>query len=283
MNAWLGICGVLGTLTGVMVVVRELQRRALVGAEVGRKTVHVVMGLGCAAFPWIFHEEWPVLLLWLAATVVLAVARRMPCVCTVLGGVKRESLGEFYFPAAVAIVWLWTGGDPFFFTASLVVLALADTAGAVVGQRWGKHRFGPRDGRKSLEGSLAVAVVSFVALVALQAWLRPAAWSTVVLTAGRVTVAAVVAEAMVARGLDNLLLPVVTCLLLRRSVELEAMELAWRLTALVLLVAPFFCVATQATAVPVRRRSLVPRFFTAVVTLWGTFDCCGPLLPLIIP
>lgn len=287
MNNWTGMLGVFGALGALMVGVRAVQRRGWVGPEMGRKLVHVVMGLVCAAFPWVFRDTWPVVLLAFGTTAVLAAVRWVPGLRAefggVLGGISRSSVGEFYFPAAVLFVWLWTGGEPFPFTTSIMVLALADTAGALVGQRWGAHPFGAGGGRKSLEGSLAVGLVAFVAIAVLMAWLRPVSWSVLVLTTGLLTLAAVVTEALGSRGLDNLLLPVVTCLLARRCAELETDELAWRLIALALLTAPVFFVGARSPSVPSEQRRLAPRFITAVAALWGAFDWTGPLLTAMIP
>lgn len=271
----------------MMVGVRALQRRTWVGPEVARKLVHAVMGLVCATFPCVFREVWPVVLLGLGSMAALAAVRWVPALRAeyggVLGGVHRSTRGEFYFVAAVVLVWILTGGETFSFTTAIVVLALADTAGALVGQRWGRHGFGLGDGRKSLEGSLAVGVVAFAAIAVLLAWLRPVPWSVLMLTAGLVTIAAVVTEALGARGLDNLLLPVVTCLLLRRCVELEAGELAWRLIALALLTSPVFFVGVRSEPVAAGRRSLAPRFITALAALWGALDWTGPLLTAMVP
>lgn len=287
MNELIGVLGVLGALVVLMLGVRALQRRAWVGPELGRKIVHAGMGLVCAAFPWIFSSVWPVVLLAVATMAGLFAVRRLPGICGlwggVLGGVGRESLGEFYFIAAVAGAWLWTGGEPFLFTTPMLVLALADTAGALVGQRWGEHAFGPDGDRKTLEGSLAVGVVAFLSISGMTAWLRPAPWSTIVSTAGLVTMAAVWAEAIGTRGRDNLTLPVVTCLLLQRCGDYRPSELVWQFSGWAVLVAAVCCLGARRSVAPETKAGPVSRFFAAAVILWGAFNWPGSLLPAILP
>jgi phytol kinase len=240
MNASLGIGGVLLTLTAAMLGAKAGQQRGLLGPETGRKAVHLAMGLTCLAFPWIFHDAWPVVLLALVAGIALAAVRGLPGLRNrlggVLGNVERASLGEFYFAASVALVWAWSHGDKFLYTAPVAVLALADSAGALVGRRYGTIFFGPLQGRKCIEGSLAVALVAFACIGCLLAWRRPVAWEVAVPSAVLAALVGALVEAVARRGLDNLFLPVATFFVLHRGLTLEAAELAGRLGMLVLLV-----------------------------------------------
>lgn len=205
-----GIALVLGALGGLVLAVKAAQATGRVGAEGARKLVHIGMGCVCLLFPWIFDASWPVwLLVGLAGGALLAL-RRVPWLRARLGGVlhdvNRRSLGEIYFPLGVAVVFTLAGGDALRFTIPVALLTFADAAGALVGKRWGRHHFETLEGRKSIEGSLAVGITG-----ALCAWVPLAVAgvpaTTAVLIAVIMGLFGMVLEAIAWRGLDNVFLP----------------------------------------------------------------------------
>ncbi len=66
---YIAIALVLGALLAVVVSVHVLNRRYDFPPEVPRKSIHVLMGLGCSAFPWIFSSPFPVWILAALATI----------------------------------------------------------------------------------------------------------------------------------------------------------------------------------------------------------------------
>src|SRR5690606_22351320 len=135
---------------------------------------------------------------------------KVPWLRTRLGGVlhdvKRESWGELYFPAGVAVVFTLARGDALRFAIPVALLTFADAAGALVGRRWGKHHYETLEGRKSIEGSVAVGVAG-----ALCAWvpltLAGVPVTTAVLIALVMGLFGMILEAIAWRGLDNMFLP----------------------------------------------------------------------------
>src|SRR5437868_3151074 len=110
-NPWPAMALVLAVLGGLLVGLRLVQRVASPHPELTRKLVHMGMGLVTLTFPWLFDEAWPVLTL-AGLSVVLLLSLRLVKVLrsglgSVLGGVGRESsLGEVYFPVAVAVLFV---------------------------------------------------------------------------------------------------------------------------------------------------------------------------------
>jgi phytol kinase len=147
----------------------------------------------------------------------------------VLYGIERRSLGEVYMPLGITLVWVLSGGDPLLFCPPVLMLALADPVAALVGIRFGRHRYATVDGEKSVEGSLAFC------LVAAAAVLLP------LLIAGRVThvegllialnvaLLAMIAESVAWRGLDNFFIPLVGYALLRIFLPMHVAGLFWQL------------------------------------------------------
>jgi phytol kinase len=213
-------------LTLLLVTLRLAQRRLALSAEASRKLFHIGGGLSTLAFPWLFHSPWPVLGLmpltigaFLALKYLRGLRRGLG---NVLYGVRRPSLGEIYMPLSLTLLWLLAGGDALAFVVPALVLALADPAAALVGMRYGRWRYAGVDGAKTLEGSCACGLVAAgcvaVPLVAFGG-ATPAHALALALT---VALIATLAEAVAWRGLDNLLLPLVTFGALRALAPLPA-------------------------------------------------------------
>ena len=92
--------------------------------------------------------------------------------------------------------------------AGYLVCGLGDAAGEPVGHRWGKHRFrvpfSARGVWKSLEGTAAVALVSWLALLVAVPLLAPRPQTiTVVPLLGLMAIGCAAVEALSPRGSDN--------------------------------------------------------------------------------
>ena len=241
-STWLAIAAALAAFLLLFIALQVLAQITPARPETTRKLLHTGAGLLTLAFPFLFREAWPVLLLTGASALIVAAARFVPAVRVrlgrVAGGVERATFGEFYFPLAVALLFVLTlGDDPLLFAIPVLVLTLADTASAVVGMRYGVTRYS--GARKSLEGSAAFAVVAFFCV-----HVPLLAWSTVgraecLLVAATFALLVMLLEGSASRGLDNLVIPLGGYLLLRGFVELDTAALLARLAvtiALVLLV-----------------------------------------------
>jgi len=201
--------------------------RLRLGAEASRKLVHIGMGSICLSFPWIFESAWPVDLLATLAIVSLVFLRwAKPAIGNVLHGVNRLSFGELLFPAAVAIVFRLTNGDLTSYLPAIAILTFADSAGALIGKRFGKHPYYTKAGQKSVEGSLAVFVVSFLITFACQSG---GDFSTTLLISIVVALVAMMAEGILGAGIDNFILPITVYALLFFLRDLTPQELLARI------------------------------------------------------
>lgn len=210
---------VLGALGLLFVSVDALQRRELLGPEGGRKMVHIGMGLVGLSLPWFFRESWPVWVMAALSGGVLAVVRLVPAIGRRLGGVlgkvERPSIGDVLFPLGVAVSFTIAQGKPVLFTAAMGVLTFGDTAGALVGSRCGHLKYSIFRATKSVEGSVAVLVVSAVWVAADLALLGGKSLLDALAFGGVIGLFAALVEAVSSHGLDNLLLPTLTVLALR--------------------------------------------------------------------
>ena len=217
---WLAIAVVLGGLLGGLPLFRWLCQRMGASAEVSRKSVHVAMGVACAAFPWIFDRPLPVWILAALATLPLALLRWVPAlregIGSTLHGVKRLSYGEILFAPAVAAVFDLSNGDALLHAIPVGILAVADAAGAIAGTRWGRRMYVCGTIRKSVEGSAAFLVVAFLCTF-LPLWMSGRASPLESILIGlTLAIVSMMAEGISDRGFDNLVIPLGCHFLLAR-------------------------------------------------------------------
>lgn len=239
LSPWFGILLVLVLLGGVMAALKLISARCCLHPETSRKAVHILMGMVTLSFPWLFREAWPVLLLTVLAVVALAgtrlVAPLQKQFGTVLNGVERHSLGEVYFPLAVSALFVLSSENRLLYLIPLLTLTLADAVAALVGIRYGQHRFCTSEGTKSAEGSLAFFMVAFLSAHVPLLLLSNTGRAESLLIALVLGILVMLFEAVSVGGLDNLFIPLGCYALLRRYLMLEADELLFRLGAILLL------------------------------------------------
>lgn len=245
LSPWLGIVLVPLLLGGLILGMKSLAGRCALHPEVSRKLVHILMGLVTLTFPWLFHAAWPVLLLSALAIAALAALRFLPALQErfgkVLHGVERKSLGEIYFPLAVALLFLLADGQQLFYVIPLLTLTLADAVAALVGVRYGEHRYATSEGSKSAEGSLAFFLVAFLSAYVPLLLLSESGGSEALLIALVLGILVMLFEAISVGGLDNLFIPLGCYALLRRYLPMGTDELFFRLGAICLLALLLFC------------------------------------------
>jgi phytol kinase len=182
-----------------------------------------------------------VLLAGVAVVALLVV--RLTALGDVLSAVKRQSLGEVYFPIAVATLFvLYTTADwrplderRVLYLIPVLLLAIADAAAALIGVGYGRHHYLTSDGAKSAEGSVAFFASAFfcahVPLLLLTNVGRP----ETLLIAALLAWMATMFEAIAWRGLDNLALPLVSYLLLAAYLDMTVPRLLLRVAVTVFL------------------------------------------------
>lgn len=239
-NPWLGMAIVLGALGGLFGGLRLWQKWSAPHPEAVRKILHVGMGLVAVALPWLFDRWWPVLVLItlsIAGLVGLRLVKGLRhTVGSVVSGVDRFSLGEIYFPLAIAIQWhLYLFEESsveqraLLYCIPLLLLTLADAVAALVGVNYGRWRYTTSDGLKSTEGSFAFLLCAFLCVHVPLLLATNTGRLETLLIALLLAWLAMMFEAIAWAGLDNLVLPLVAHLLLEIYLGLSLPELEIRL------------------------------------------------------
>jgi len=138
------------------------------------------------------------------------------------GELKHSLLLVFFmFAVVMALCWGWLG-DRWLVITSIYAWGFGDAAAALVGKRWGKHklRFRYVDKKKSVEGSTAMFVFSWVTVTGLllfRGGLAPMGYVVVpVITA----LGSTLAEAVSKGGNDTVICPLTAMIVMLPLVDL---------------------------------------------------------------
>ena len=280
-NPWLAIAVALTAFLALFGGLQLYTRATGARPETTRKMFHAGSGVLTLAFPFLFHELWPVLLLTGASALLIAAVKFLPGLRARYGSVTnrvdRTTLGELYFPAAVALLfWLTRGGTPLLFVIPVLMLTFADATGALVGSRYGMTPY--HGASKSLEGSIAFLVMAFLCVhVPLLLWSEVGRAESL-LIAATLALLVMLLEGSAWRGLDNLFIPIGGYFLLHAYLPMGAADLLPRFVVTVALVA-VIVVAREKTTL--EDASLVAGAFLCYVA-WAVMGWPWLLGPLAI-
>lgn len=232
----LAIASVLALLLILMIGLGVAQKRNLVHPELARKGLHVSMGSVAITFPWVFNETWPVWVLGVLATGTLMVTRYLPSIRSRLGGaihcVNRRSFGDLCFPFAIALLFQLADGDLMLYVLPMLILTLGDSMAALVGVFHGRTYYRCPDGKKTIEGSMALFTITFLSVYAMLGLYAGIDMVETLLIAINMAVLVTLVEAVSWRGLDNLLIPISSYYLAKYFVRVDAQFLLIYFSAL---------------------------------------------------
>ncbi len=155
-----------------------IRRFVSVPDEVFRKILHLILLGSLPVFLLAFDRWWMAVLasLLFVAVVfpVLALGERIDGYSELLierkGGEIKNSLVVVFvmYALMISISWGWLG-QPWLALASVYAWGFGDAAAALVGKKYGSRVLegGTIEGRKSVEGTLAMFAVSFVTVLAV--------------------------------------------------------------------------------------------------------------------
>lgn len=231
-HTWLAIGVMLASFLALYGLLHAYARSGAARPETTRKLFHTGSGVLTLAFPFVFRDIWPVLLLTGASAAFIVSVKFVPVLRARVGDVAnrvdRSTLGEVYFPVSVALLfWLAHGEDPLLFVVPILVLTFADATCAIVGGRYGLTPY--VGASKSVEGSVAFVVVAFFCVhVPLLLW-SGVGRAESLLIAATLALLVMVLEGSAWRGLDNLFIPIGGYFLLRAYLAMDVPALTTRL------------------------------------------------------
>jgi len=242
-----------------------------------RKFVHLFVGIGCLALPWLVRSPWTVAAVAAGFAGILGIGEKK-ALLQCLGKVRRASHGSEYYPVAVAALFVMAEGRPWLYVASLMVLSVSDACAALVGGRYGRiiYRVGDKD-FKSLEGSIFFWLITFQVLQITLLLMTDLPRLTCILSALIVSVLLTGVEAVSAEGSDNLFVPVLTAYILLKITMKSADEIVFQTFSLGILFAVLTWMISAFRLFSVREAIL---FLLNTYAYWslGSLDWALPVL-----
>jgi len=220
---------------GLVITTAEYWRRRFnPPAEWTRKLVHVGGGGLCLLLPLLIDSFWIVMLLAMGMCGLFVVSKQRGWLNSI-HGIRRASHGAEFYPIVILLLFVLSGDQYWQYVICVLVLAVSDSAAALIGTRYGKFKFTVEHEKKSVEGSLAFFAVTFlVVLLPLLAG-RPMAgnvadsgdWLTrYLLTATLLGLLVTCMEIVSLHGTDNLWVPLGTWLVLTKTFQTDVVDLA---------------------------------------------------------
>ncbi len=239
LDPWIAIPAMLGGMVLLFAVLRVWQVIAKPHPELVRKIFHLGGGLLALPLPWLFSSLVPVLVLGASSIALFTLLRTVPVLKAgpgqVLAAVQRNTVGEYGFILSLLLLFTWARDTPLLYGVPLLILAIADASAALVGRHYGKLFYTVSGGGKTVEGSAAFFLAAFfcvhVPVLLFTDTPRPES----LLIGINIGLMVMMAEAAAWWGLDNLIIPLFSYVLLKSFLHLDAAELLQHLSFLVAL------------------------------------------------
>jgi phytol kinase len=203
---WLQIGSAAAWVGFVVLVAYSLRAWKLAGPEMVRKIVHIGTG-NVILFAWWFQLPSVV---GIGASILFSAVTLLSYRFPLLPGINsvgRKSLGTFFYAVSIGILisCFWQTA-PALAVIGVLIMTWGDGLAALVGQRWGNHRYELVGMQKSWEGSLTMLGVSWLvsSLVLLSVYGN--LWQIWLISLA-VALVATSLEAFSNLGIDNITVP----------------------------------------------------------------------------
>jgi phytol kinase len=205
----------LTTLVALVLIAEILWEQRKLKGEYLRKLIHISGGTFIAFWPW-FMSWGAIQVLGVLALLGFLINRELK-LFNFLGRLKRISSGEIFFSLAIIICATLTTSKVFF-AVSILMVALADGLAAVMGTAYGLHRwkYTIYGHTKTLIGSMTFWIVAILILGAGLLFAHDSiSFNNYILIIFALPPVLTTVENFSVYGLDNLVLPVVTLVILQ--------------------------------------------------------------------
>ncbi|MDB9340440.1 MULTISPECIES: diacylglycerol/polyprenol kinase family protein [Cyanophyceae] len=204
---WLQITVVAVWVSFILLIAWVVHRFAKGEPEIVRKIVHIGTGNVIMLAWWLDVPASLGITASIVASAITLLSYRFPLLPGI-NSVGRQSLGTFFYAVSMGILvaWFWHIEQPQYAAIGIMVMAWGDGLAALIGQRFGKHKYKILGAQKSWEGSLTMALVSFIISIRILLSVEGNVWQTWVVSLA-IALAATSLEAISFLGIDNLTVP----------------------------------------------------------------------------
>lgn len=206
-SLWLQIAIVVVWVLVILAIAWAINRFANDDPEIVRKIVHIGTGNVILLAWWLDMPASIGITASVIASAITLLSYRLP-ILPGINSVGRQSLGTFFYSVSfgVLIACFWYLRQPQYAALGILVMTWGDGLAALIGQRFGKHKYKVMAGQKSWEGSLTMFVVSYIVSSLILLGVQGNLGSTWLVSL-IVALAATALEAFSYLGIDNLTVP----------------------------------------------------------------------------
>jgi phytol kinase len=204
---WQQIAVVAVWLSLILAIAGGVNRLAKDDPEVVRKIVHIGTGNVILLAWWLDIPASVGITASILAGAVTLLSYRFP-ILPGINSVGRQSFGTFFYSVSIGVLiaWFWYLQQPQYAALGILVMTWGDGFAALIGQRFGKHKYNIFGRQKSWEGSLTMTVVSFIISSLILLSVQGNQWQIWVVSLA-VALAATGLETFSFVGIDNLTVP----------------------------------------------------------------------------
>ena len=206
-SPWLQVAIVGAWLATVLLLAATVKRYTAADSEITRKLVHIGTG-NVILLAWWLHIPASVgITASIVASAVTLLSYKLPILPSI-NSVGRQSLGTFFYALSIGllIAWFWPIQQPQYAVLGVLVMAWGDGLAALIGQRFGKHPYKIWGMQKSWEGSVTMALASYIVSSLIFIGVQGNVWQAWVISV-IVALVATGLEAFSKFGIDNLTVP----------------------------------------------------------------------------
>ena len=209
---------------GVLVAVANVLSQAIPDdPELTRKVVHIGSGNVILLAWWLDISRSVIVSAAIIAAAIAILSYLVPILPSI-ESVGRKSFGTLFYAISMGVLaaCFWQS-TPEYAVIGILVMAWGDGMAAIIGQRFGKHKYQIGNITKSWEGSLAMTAAALIVTGTVLTLVVGNSWQTWTI-ALVVAAIATVAEAFSKVGIDNLTVPLASGFLCYLSIRVLSLS-----------------------------------------------------------
>jgi phytol kinase len=206
-DLWLDI-GIVALGLGAIVLLAEtLHRGVSANSELPRKVVHIGTGNVILLAWWLQIPAWVGISASIIASIIALLSYYIPFLPGI-NSVGRKSWGTFFYAISIGVLiaWFWPLQQFHHAAIGILVMTWGDGLAGLIGQKFGKHFYEVWGMKKSWEGSLTMALTSYVVSSLILLSVQGNVWQTWLVPVA-IALFATGLEAFSKLGIDNLTVP----------------------------------------------------------------------------
>ena len=199
---------IVGLGLGAIVLLAEtLHRRTPTNSELARKVVHIGSGNVILVAWWLKIPTWVGISASIIASIIALLSYYIPFLPGI-NSVGRKSLGTFFYAISIGVLiaWFWPLQQFHYAAIGILVMTWGDGLAGLFGQKFGQHPYEVWGMKKSWEGSLTMAVTSYVVSCLILLSVQGNVWQTWLVPVA-IALVATALESFSKLGIDNLTVP----------------------------------------------------------------------------